>query len=217
MIELIHVSRSFPITGTVLKDVNLTVNDGEFLSLWGPSGSGKSSLLSIIGLLDGGFTGEYRLDGQKVNPKDENKLADLRLRSLGFVFQTFNLVPYSDLLDNVALPLGYLGVSAARRRARAAELLAAVGITEGHRRLPGVLSGGEQQRVAIARALAADPQVILADEPTGNLDAANGQKIMEILSALNARGKTVILVTHDPTVRGYARRVIRIDDGTLSE
>ncbi|MCR4391258.1 MAG: ABC transporter ATP-binding protein [Candidatus Acetothermia bacterium] len=200
-----------------LRGVDLTVEKGDFLALMGPSGSGKSTLLHLMGLLDRPTAGRIVWDGKDVTALKPNRLAELRGRHIGFVFQTFNLVATLTAVENVELPLLFLGVSPRRRRERAVELLTRVGLDDrlGHR--PGQLSGGQQQRVAIARALAADPELILADEPTGNLDSATGQEILGLLSELHRQGKTVVVVTHDPEAAAAADRTFRVRDGLIRE
>ncbi|MBC7092982.1 ABC transporter ATP-binding protein [Candidatus Bipolaricaulota bacterium] len=200
-----------------LRGVDLTVEKGDFLALMGPSGSGKSTLLHLMGLLDRPTAGRIVWDGEDVTALKPNRLAELRGQHIGFIFQTFNLVATLTAVENVELPLLFLGVSPRRRRERAVELLTRLGLDDrlGHR--PGQLSGGQQQRVAIARALAADPELILADEPTGNLDSATGQEILGLLGELHRQGKTVVLVTHDPEAAAAADRTFRLRDGLIRE
>lgn len=199
-----------------LRGVDLTVNQGEFLSIMGPSGSGKSTLLNILGCLDRPTSGSYTLAGRRVDGLRDVQLAAVRNRFIGFIFQDFHLIPDLDALANVALPLIYRGVPGRERRARAEAALAAVGLSGRLRHRPGQLSGGEKQRVAIARALAAEPALILADEPTGALDSSNGRAIMAVFQRLNReRGLTIIQVTHDEAVARHGRRIVRLLDGAI--
>jgi putative ABC transport system ATP-binding protein len=198
-----------------LRGVDLEVDSGEYVSILGPSGSGKSTLLHVIGCLDSPSAGRYLLDGTDVGSLDVNRMADVRNRRFGFVFQAFQLMPRLSALDNVALPLRFAGQGTDQRRQRAAELLDAVGLADRATHRPTELSGGQQQRVAIARALANRPDVILADEPTGNLDSRAGGEIVELLEHLNANGQTLILVTHDESLAARTRRTIRMLDGAI--
>ncbi len=198
-----------------LKDIDLAIEEGEFLAVMGPSGSGKSTLLHILGLLDRPSQGKYLLLGRDVTELEEAEAARTRNRTIGFVFQAFFLLPRATALKNVELPLVYRGLAKSRRRRRAEEALAAVGLADRADHLPSELSGGQKQRVAIARALAQDPAVLLADEPTGNLDTASSHEIMRLFSGLNREGRTVIVVTHEPEVAGYARRIVRMRDGRI--
>ena len=199
----------------VLKDVSLTIDRGEFVAIMGPSGSGKSTLLNIIGCLDTLDTGSYRLGDVTIDSADDDALAQIRNRRLGFVFQFFNLLPRIDALRNVELPMVYAGVPAATRRARAQAALARVGLADRTRHAPAQLSGGQQQRVAIARALVNEPDVLIADEPTGSLDSAVSREIMDVFHALNAAGMTVAMVTHEAEIAAYARRIIFLRDGRI--
>jgi putative ABC transport system ATP-binding protein len=199
----------------VLHGITFTIDRGEYVAIMGPSGSGKSTLMNLIGCLDRQTSGRYVLDGVDVSQLTDNALADLRLRKLGFVFQGFNLLARTDALRNVALPLFYAGLTAKRRMARARQALESVGMGDRTDHQPSQLSGGEQQRVAIARALVNDPAVLLADEPTGNLDSKTGDEIMGLFSKLHATGRTIIMVTHDERIAANARRTIRLLDGLV--
>ena len=201
----------------VLKDVNLQVAEGEYLAIMGPSGSGKSTLMNIVGCLDRATSGKYFLDGEDISLLSEKQLSEIRLRKIGFVFQTFQLLPQETALDNVALPLIYAGISKAERQKRAMESLENVGLGDRATFLPTQLSGGQKQRVAIARAMINNPKVLLADEPTGALDQASGKQVMELFSKLNEQGTTVVMITHDRNVAANARRRVDIIDGMLSE
>ncbi|HHH46682.1 MAG TPA: ABC transporter ATP-binding protein [Thiotrichales bacterium] len=218
MIRLEHVSRIYPVGEArvhALDDVNLVIERGEYLSVMGPSGSGKSTLLHILGLLDRPDAGRYFFRGEDTAGLDERRLARLRRRHIGFVFQFFHLVPRLTALGNVELPMMLDGRPPARRRERAMQLLEAVGLGDRARHRPDQLSGGQRQRVAIARALALDPELLLADEPTGNLDRQAGREIVELLESSVRDGRTLVLVTHDPELGARAPRRIQMRDGRI--
>jgi putative ABC transport system ATP-binding protein len=220
MIELKNVHKVYPmgeVSVPALRGINLTIHPGEFVAIMGPSGSGKSTLMQLLGCLDLPSDGVVQLDGKDITTLDEDTLAQIRGKKVGFVFQTFNLIPTLTAQENVELPLFFQGVPREKRRARAAELLRKVGLDGRLHHKPAQLSGGERQRVAIARALANDPEIILADEPTGNLDSESGKAILELLAQLHREGKTIILVTHNPEAAAYAQRIVRIRDGRLVE
>jgi putative ABC transport system ATP-binding protein len=198
-----------------LNGVSLDIARNEYVAIMGPSGSGKSTLMNVIGCLDVPTTGTYCLEGQMVADMPESRLAELRNRSIGFVFQTFNLIPRATILQNVELPLVYAGAPRAERRARAREALDRVGLSDRIKHRPNELSGGQRQRVAIARALVVGPSIILADEPTGNLDTRTGDDVMAILDQLHAEGQTIVLVTHEHYIAGHAQRTIRLRDGRV--
>ncbi|MCY1713341.1 ABC transporter ATP-binding protein [Caproiciproducens galactitolivorans] len=198
-----------------LDGVSLSVQPGEFLAIVGRSGSGKSTLMNILGCLDTPTNGDYFLDGENVAGLNEKKLAEIRNRELGFVFQGFNLISGMDAVENVELPLLYRGIPAARRRSLALNALDRVGLSERVNHMPDEMSGGQQQRVAIARAIAAEPPLILADEPTGNLDSKSGEAIMQIIHSLHKQGTTIVLITHDNKIAASAERVVQIQDGRM--
>ncbi|TCK05281.1 ABC transporter ATP-binding protein [Phorcysia thermohydrogeniphila] len=227
LVELRNVTKSYfqgELEVKVLKGISLSVERGEFVAIMGPSGSGKSTLMYILGCLDRPTSGEYYLDGKNVLELSDDELSQLRSRYIGFVFQAFYLVPYLSVLDNVMLPVEYLDSKYRRElfskttpERRAREILERLGLSERLHFKPDQLSGGQKQRVAIARALINSPEIILADEPTGQLDSESGKAVMELLTELNKEGKTVIVVTHDKAVASYAKRIVRIKDGQIVE
>jgi putative ABC transport system ATP-binding protein len=220
VIALQNVTKTYrmgDIEVNALRGVSLTVNPGEFVAIMGASGSGKSTMMNIIGCLDVPSRGRYWIDGVDVRKLDEATLARVRNRKIGFIFQSFNLIPRTSALANVELPLTYAGVKGKQRRARALAALDEVGLGDRLHHLPSELSGGQQQRVAVARAIASNPALILADEPTGNLDTAATSEVMGIFARLNAEGRTVVLITHEPDVAARARRVVRLRDGLVIE
>ena len=218
VIQLRNIVRNFPLgsqTVYVLKDIDLDIMEGEYVALMGPSGSGKSTLMNLLGCLDTPTSGNYNLANQDVSDMTDDQLADIRNREIGFVFQTFNLIPRQTALQNVALPLVYAGIGKADRLQRAAEVLADVGLDDRMDHQPNQLSGGQRQRVAIARALVNKPSMILADEPTGNLDSETSEEIMKQFDAIHAQGNTLIVVTHEEEIAQHAKRIIRLKDGRV--
>ena len=219
MIELRELTRHFRVgdqTVRALQDVSLVIPDGDYLALMGPCGSGKYTLLHLLGCLDRPSSGSYILDGREVVSLPEGELAEIRSRRIGFVFQFFHLVPRLTAAGNVELPMILAGIRPAERRARVAEALAAVGLTDRAAHRPDQLSGGQRQRVAIARATVMGPSILLADEPTGNLDRASGREIIELIERMNRDGLTVVVVTHDPEVGGRARHILKLVDGRIA-
>lgn len=219
LIELKNIARRYVMgseTIHALRDVSLVIERGEYVAIMGPSGSGKSTLMNLLGCLDTPSSGEFILNNVRASEMDDNELAEVRNREIGFVFQSFNLLPRSDALHNVELPLIYSGMPAEQRRERALQALQNVGLSDRIHHRPNEMSGGQRQRVAIARALVNNPSIILADEPTGNLDSRTGEEIMGLFESLSRRGHTIILVTHEEDIARHARRIVRIRDGLIA-
>mgnify|MGYP006139881699 FL=1 len=218
LIKISNIKRDFPLGNEivyVLKGIDLEINKGEYVALMGPSGSGKSTLMNLLGCLDTPTSGTYILNGKHVSEMQDDELAGIRNKEIGFVFQTFNLMPRTTALDNVALPMVYAGHSKSERVERATEVLTQVGLNDRMDHKPNQLSGGQRQRVAVARALVNKPSIILADEPTGNLDSKTSVEIMNLFNEIHANGNTVILVTHEEDIAAYAHRIIRLRDGLI--
>ena len=218
LIKITNIKRDFVLGNEivyVLKGIDLEINKGEYLALMGPSGSGKSTLMNLLGCLDTPTSGNYILNGKDVSQMSDNELAEIRNKEIGFVFQTFNLLPRTTALDNVALPMIYAGYSKSERRARATKVLKEVNLGDRMSFQPNQLSGGQRQRVAIARALVNKPSIILADEPTGNLDSKTSEEIMKLLKEIHDKGNTIIVVTHEEEIAAHANRIIRLRDGII--
>ena len=218
LIKISNIKRNFVLGEEivyVLKGIDLEINKGEYVALMGPSGSGKSTLMNLLGCLDTPTSGSYVLNGKDVSKMKDDELAEIRNKEIGFVFQTFNLLPRTTALDNVALPMIYAGYSKSERKVRAEEVLTQVGLSDRMDHHSNQLSGGQRQRVAVARALVNKPSIILADEPTGNLDSKTSVEIMKLFNEIHANGNTVILVTHEEEIAEYAHRIIRLRDGVV--
>ncbi len=218
LIQITNIKRDFVLGNEivyVLKGIDLEINKGEYVALMGPSGSGKSTLMNLLGCLDTPTSGSYILNGKDVSKMHDDELAEIRNKEIGFVFQTFNLLPRTTALDNVALPMVYAGFSKSERKIRAEEVLKQVGLADRMDHQPNQLSGGQRQRVAVARALVNNPSIILADEPTGNLDSKTSEEIMKLFGDIHKLGNTVIVVTHEEEVAAYAHRIIRLRDGMV--
>ncbi len=220
ILDLKHIYKDYQqdkLVVPVLKDISLQVEEGEYVAVMGPSGSGKTTLMNIIGCLDRPTSGTYELAGEDILKYKDKEMSNVRLRSIGFVFQSFHLLPRQSALENVALPLSYAGVKKRERRERAARALERVGLGDRLNFKPTQLSGGQKQRVAIARAMVNNPKLLLADEPTGALDSKSGKQIMELFAALHREGVTIVMITHDKAIASHAKRVVQIIDGEITE
>jgi putative ABC transport system ATP-binding protein len=214
-LKLRKLYRTEEIETTALRDIDLEIAEGEYVAVMGPSGCGKSTLLNVLGLIDQPSGGEYRFLGEEVASYSESRRARLRRENIGFVFQSFNLIDELSVFDNIALPLLYQGMAAAERKKRVEEVMEQVGVTARRNHFPQQLSGGQQQRVAVARALVGRPKLILADEPTGNLDSAHGEEVMKLIGSLHEAGTTIVMVTHSEEYAAYGQRVVRLLDGQM--
>ncbi|HET8552432.1 MAG TPA: ABC transporter ATP-binding protein [Gammaproteobacteria bacterium] len=220
MLDMTHINKVYRtdlVETRALRDFSLHVEEGEFVAVTGPSGSGKTTFLNVTGLLETFEQGQYRLDGKDVSRLNDNERSRIRNEKIGFIFQSFNLIPDLDVFDNVDVPLRYRGLRAAERTRRIEQALEVVGLASRTKHLPSQLSGGQQQRVAIARALAGEPRLLLADEPTGNVDSLMAREILQLISGINESGTTIVMVTHDPEMARYAHRNVHIMDGQVTE
>jgi len=218
VIKIRNITRDFPLGNEivkVLKGIDLDIERGDYVALMGPSGSGKSTLMNLLGCLDTATSGSYELNGADVSNMSDDELAEIRNKEIGFVFQTFNLLPRTTALENVALPMVYAGISKSERKVRAEQVLTEVGLADRMDHKPNQLSGGQRQRVAVGRALVNKPSIILADEPTGNLDSITSREILNLFDQIHAKGNTVIVVTHEEEVAAHAHRIIRLRDGIV--
>lgn len=215
--KLNKIFRSDEIETTALNEIDLDINEGEFVSIMGPSGCGKSTLMNVLGLLDNPSSGKFHFLGEEVSAYSESQRADFRKENIGFVFQSFNLIDELSVYENVELPLLYLGVPAAERKERVSAMLEKMGVGHRSSHYPQQLSGGQQQRVAVSRALITNPKIVLADEPTGNLDSQHGDEVMNLLKDLNAQGTTIVMVTHSPAYAAYGNRTVNLFDGKIAD